>query len=765
MTTAEAAGRTSIAPAGVPRLAAAVSSQYELERLVRWMVLAGVTLAAMLVGFVGFSIWRGFNQAIAAAEVETMNLARLVAAQAAQGISGVDLNLLTTERVFRRFPTGVPATGPQIDWLLNGRLALMPHASFMLTTDRDGVVNHMASRHTYGDWTSFSKEDFFTWQRDHPGNRVYVGAPALYRLDTSYLIPVSRRLTSPDGQFDGIILAAMEPRFLHEIHSVVNVGDGGVIRVSRRDGILLSSGVGEARMIGKSFASTPLFTEHLPKSDRGSFRTRSTIDGVERVVSYAAVPDTDLVATAGISEDKALAAWRDSMHTQIAATAVFLASLAGLIALLIGQLRRQQATSRTLARSLLRLEAIHAMDKAILEAQSSEVIAATGLEQLYPLVPYWGATAMFFDHAAGEARMLHVARQAGSAFGPGARVSLDDYGREDLATLENGQECVVRDMDAMPRMTPVLEKLYARGMRSYARVPLIAEGALVGALNLGNNAKGAFTREEIAIARSIADSTAIALRQAGLREAVERHAAELEQRIAERTAQLEESNKALEMFNHSIAHDLRGPIHAMTGFAGVLLEDAADRLDDKSKGYLGRIHGAAERLNGMIDGLLTLSQAAINPLSLREVDLSAIAQRVARALKDAEPDRRVAFSIAPGLTARADPHLIEDVLENLLRNAWKYTSHHATASIEFGMAPHDEGGHYFVRDDGAGFDMKYAAQLFRPFGRLHTKEEFAGTGIGLTTVRRIIERHGGQIWAESAVEKGTTFHFTLPQSA
>lgn len=254
-------------------------------------------------------------------------------------------------------------------------------------------------------------------------------------------------------------------------------------------------------------------------------------------------------------------------------------------------------------------------------------------------------------------------------------------------------------------------------------------------------------------------------RQRAADDEIRRLTAELEQRIRERTAELEESNRALEMFNHTIAHDLQSPIHAMSGFSNVLLQDCADQLDDKSRHYLERIDAAAQRLSGMITALLLLSEVSRAPLRRQTVDLSAMAQGIARTLKEAEPERAVAFSIASGMTACADPALIEDVLENLLRNAWKYTSHHSTARIEFGMVSKLDGGQFFVRDDGAGFDMKYASQLFRPFGRLHTKDRFPGSGIGLSTVRRIIERHGGQIWADSAVEKGTTFYFTLPGTA
>jgi PAS domain S-box-containing protein len=245
-------------------------------------------------------------------------------------------------------------------------------------------------------------------------------------------------------------------------------------------------------------------------------------------------------------------------------------------------------------------------------------------------------------------------------------------------------------------------------------------------------------------------------------EAVRQLNADLERRVEERTAELAASNTALEMFNHSIVHDLRGPVRRMAGFSEGLIQDLAGKVDDQALKDLERIRAAATQLEGLIEGLRAISSLTNAELNKQPVNLSEIATRIARHLKSDHPERQVAFSIAENMLANADPALIEDVLQNLLSNAWKYSSHHTTARIEFGVISKHEGGHYFVRDNGAGFDMKHAAKLFRPFGRLHTNREFEGTGIGLSTVKRIIERHGGQIWVDAAVEKGATFYFTLP---
>jgi light-regulated signal transduction histidine kinase (bacteriophytochrome) len=199
----------------------------------------------------------------------------------------------------------------------------------------------------------------------------------------------------------------------------------------------------------------------------------------------------------------------------------------------------------------------------------------------------------------------------------------------------------------------------------------------------------------------------------------------------------------------------------MDGFSQALLRHHQDRLDERGRDYLRRIRGAAVRMGQLIDDLLRLSRIARAKVAPQPVDLGALAAAILTNLARAEPDRVVEVAVERPLIAQADPALLEAALTNLLDNAWKYTSRHARARIEVGSRIEGVRRVYFVRDDGAGFDMRYADKLFGSFQRLHTDEEFPGTGIGLATVRRIIRRHGGEIWAEAAVEKGATFSFTL----
>ena len=243
---------------------------------------------------------------------------------------------------------------------------------------------------------------------------------------------------------------------------------------------------------------------------------------------------------------------------------------------------------------------------------------------------------------------------------------------------------------------------------------------------------------------------------------------ELERRVAERTAELLAVNQELEAFCYSVSHDLRAPLRSIDGFSQALLEDYADRLDAEGCDDLQRVRAAAHRMAQLIDDLLRLAQVTRSEMELQEVDLSALARRITTDLRAREPQREVELLIEDGLAGRGDPILLHVALENLLKNSWKFTRRHPRARIEFAALPTRHSGAktdqrvYFVRDDGAGFDMAYVRKLFRPFERLHTAAAFEGTGIGLATVQRIVHRHGGRVWAEGRVEQGATVYFTLP---
>ncbi len=240
-----------------------------------------------------------------------------------------------------------------------------------------------------------------------------------------------------------------------------------------------------------------------------------------------------------------------------------------------------------------------------------------------------------------------------------------------------------------------------------------------------------------------------------------RNAEELERQVCARTAELAAANRELESFSYSISHDLRAPLRAINGFSRLLEEEAADRLDEAARGHLARVRAASVKMGALIDDLLELSHVARHEVCQESVDLSEVAREIVGEIAAAEPARRVEWTIAAGVHAVCDPSLMRAVLHNLLGNAMKYTSKKEAARIEFGMEETGGERRYFVRDNGAGFDMRYAGKLFGPFQRLHAPAEFPGTGIGLATVARIVHRHGGRVWAEGRVGEGAAFFFTL----
>jgi len=247
-------------------------------------------------------------------------------------------------------------------------------------------------------------------------------------------------------------------------------------------------------------------------------------------------------------------------------------------------------------------------------------------------------------------------------------------------------------------------------------------------------------------------------------DALDKINAQLEQRVNERTAQLQNTNKELDAFAYSVSHDLRAPLRSLEGFSSALMEDYFDKLDDTGKNYLKRIQVNSVRMAKLIDALLKLSRVTRRELTLTPVKIGQMAAEIASELQEAEPARDVEFKINSGLVVIADGAMMKSVMENLLGNAWKFTGTTGKALIEFGVIYEEAQPVFFIRDNGVGFNMEYASKLFGAFQRLHRNDEFEGTGIGLATVQRIILLHGGRVWAEGEEGKGATFYFTLGET-
>jgi signal transduction histidine kinase len=236
---------------------------------------------------------------------------------------------------------------------------------------------------------------------------------------------------------------------------------------------------------------------------------------------------------------------------------------------------------------------------------------------------------------------------------------------------------------------------------------------------------------------------------------------ELEKRVAERTRELVSANRELEAFSYSVSHDLRGPLDAINGFSYLLMQKFGPDMDAQQRELLENIRASSRKMTGLIDDLLNLSRVTSSAMRTEAVDLSGVARSIVEELRSNSPERNAEFIAAEKAEVIGDARLLRILMDNLLRNAWKYTSHHDRARIEFGMTQENGRSVYFVRDDGSGFDPRSADRLFQPFQRLHSSAEFPGNGVGLATVQRIVRRHGGDVWAKGEKERGATFYFTI----
>ncbi len=330
---------------------------------------------------------------------------------------------------------------------------------------------------------------------------------------------------------------------------------------------------------------------------------------------------------------------------------------------------------------------------------------------------------------------------------------LSDLGSVRAYAARERQTMITRDFLMDDRLTHTPEQatlLEELELRAFIGVPFIVQDRVTGTLAVGDLTGRTFSEDEIELTEAFANQAAVALEHARLLGEAER-----------RTAELDATNQELEAFSYSVSHDLRAPLRGIDGFSQALMNEYSDVLDEQAQHYLERVRTGSERMGQLIDDLLALSQVTRGEMRRENVDLSDLARTIVTGLQERDPQRQVEFVIQDGVVLNGDTRLLRVALENLLGNAWKYTGKHDQARIEFGLTEDDGKRTCFIRDDGSGFDMAYADRLFGAFQRLHDASEFEGSGIGLATVQRIINRHGGRIWAESAVDEGATFFFTL----
>jgi PAS domain S-box-containing protein len=432
---------------------------------------------------------------------------------------------------------------------------------------------------------------------------------------------------------------------------------------------------------------------------------------------------------------------------------------AGKVAGVIGfalDITERRESERKLREQLDRLDLLHRITRAIGERQDLQSIFQVVIRSLEDNLPLDFGCILLCDPTAEALTVVRVGVRSGPiaeqlSISEQTRIAVEQYG---LLKCVDGQ--LVYEPDITQLSAPLAQRLANGGLRSVVAAPLIVGGKVFGVLLAARKESGSFSSRDREFLRQLSEHVGLAANQAQLY-------ATLAERVRERTAELEAANKELEAFSYSVSHDLRAPLRAVSGFSSIVLQQFSSQVPLDAQRFLKEINASANEMARLIDGLLEFSRLSRQTVSRQSVNVSALVRDVLSELRKEQRDRQIEIQIGEFPDCIGDPLLLKQVFVNLLSNAIKFTRHKDRAGIEVGWREQDSESVYFVRDNGAGFDMRYADKLFGVFQRLHRNDEFEGTGVGLSIVQRIIHRHGGRIWAEGEVNKGATFYFTLPR--
>ena len=723
------------------------------------LILLGIFTLLPAFGFVVYSSLEQRQQAMEQARKEASRLLQIAALEQKQLVASVQEQLLTLAQL----PI---VREPEQAGRCNSTFAIVReqhrHYGNLGVIGRDGWLR--CSSLPFKSPVYLGDRDYFRAaiaSRDFSVSDLQIG-----RVVKKSVVAFARPVFDEKGEIQAVVFISVDiPGWFQDMIATTPLPPGASLLLVNDRGTIFASYPDPETWTGKTLPDSPAIKAILANPEADSL-DEIGVDGVRRLHVFAPI-STSAKSRAYLSAGIPTAELFSGVNQS------FLAALTGisLIAALV-------AAIAWFGGSRLILSPIHALTGAAKKLGAGDLKARTGLPHTGGEL---GGLAQAFDNMAdtleqrdaqlrtSEMRLANIVNNAGDAI-----ISVDEeqrivaYNRtaEQIFGHAPG-EVLGQSLDML--LPPGIAATHREHIRAFSREAGTTRVMGGGREVAGRRADGSLFPAEASVSRVTEGGRTVFT--AILRDVTERHRAEeeirrlnenLEHKVIERTAQLEAANKELEAFSYSVSHDLRAPLRSIDGFSQALLEDYASGLDDQGKNYLQRVRAATQRMGDLIDDMLQLSRVTRVEMRRETVNLSALAESVLEDLRRGDPARPAETVIQPGLETTGDPQLLRIVLVNLLSNAWKFTSRQPEARIEFGLGNENGEPAFFVRDNGAGFDMQYADKLFGAFQRLHSPSEFPGTGIGLATVQRIIHRHGGRVRAEGAVGQGAMFHFTLP---
>jgi PAS domain S-box-containing protein len=750
----------------------------------RWRVRAYLWMLAMavalpLAGVLVYSIVSDARHDEEQTRKASLNLAQLVASQSQQF-------LLDAENVAARLAQrpAIKALDPaRRDPALEHFVELHPMYANLVVCDASGRVLHTALTPAAGVNLETLRA---SWIADVVQNgRVTVGKPNLGQITKRWVCTLAYPIRNDTGQVQGALGMSIDLARLHTAVSPVSLPPDSTITIVDKDGLVLMRSPGSQLWLGKDARGIEVVDMALARGEGNAIADGH--DGQRRIFGFTTIPKIGWRVYVGIPTEFAFASARENAWRAISIALSLLALVIALVLLLgrsIAEPMRQLFQAATaaaegrvqtavasgpaeiaaVAEEFNRMVNIRQQKEAevqrlnqqlelrvrertaelentnsklqreVTERKRAEEEARSNRQELQDFID---SMSTLNAKVAPDGKLLLVNKSAQQAFGLSPEQLMETNFLEgqwwafDPEVQERVREAFQRACEGIPVQYD--EKLFAFGRVidiSFSLVPMT----------------GADGRVSYIVAEG-RDITPMKQAKAAL---------------AQRSEQLEATNKELEGFSYSVSHDLRAPLRSIDGFTRALSEECGAKLGEPGREYLQRVRGAALRMSQLMDDLLKLSRISRSDIRHNTVDLSAAAGDIARELRVADPDRAVDVVIQPGLIARGSPELLRLVLQNLLNNGWKFTRERTPGRIEFGAKPLNGQTVYFVRDNGAGFDMRYVKKLFGAFQRLHTAQQYEGTGIGLATVQRIVHRHGGRVWGEGELNQGAVFYFTLP---